>query len=68
MVSHVQYGETPLHLAAKNGCTEAMKLLLQHGAYIEARANVSILSAPAHAAALSSLLCLMSGCMCGFEL
>ncbi|CAM8897528.1 unnamed protein product [Rhodiola kirilowii] len=32
------YGETPLHMAAKNGCTEAAKLLLAHGASTEAKA------------------------------
>lgn len=36
-----QYGETPLHMAAKNGCNEAAKLLLAHGAFVEARANVN---------------------------
>jgi len=38
----VQYGETPLHMAAKNGCNEAAKLLLSHGAFVEAKANVRI--------------------------
>ncbi|XP_022730422.1 uncharacterized protein LOC111285312 isoform X2 [Durio zibethinus] len=33
------YGETPLHMAAKNGCSEAARLLLAHGAFIEAKAN-----------------------------
>ncbi|KAK1417322.1 hypothetical protein QVD17_26449 [Tagetes erecta] len=33
------YGETPLHLAAKNGCNEAATLLLSHGAFVEAKAN-----------------------------
>ncbi|CAJ2636821.1 unnamed protein product [Trifolium pratense] len=33
------YGETPLHMAAKNGCSEAAQLLLAHGASVEARAN-----------------------------
>ncbi|OMO89297.1 CbxX/CfqX [Corchorus capsularis] len=33
------YGETPLHMAAKNGCNEAAKLLLARGAFIEAKAN-----------------------------
>ena len=36
----MQYGETPLHMAAKNGCNEAAKLLLSHGAFVEAKANV----------------------------
>ncbi|XP_071908778.1 ribulose bisphosphate carboxylase/oxygenase activase, chloroplastic isoform X2 [Coffea arabica] len=33
------YGETPLHMAAKNGCNGAAKMLLAHGASIEAKAN-----------------------------
>ncbi|CAH9102986.1 unnamed protein product [Cuscuta epithymum] len=33
------YGETPLHMAAKNGCNETAKMLLSHGAFVEARAN-----------------------------
>ncbi|GAV82109.1 AAA domain-containing protein/Ank domain-containing protein/Ank_2 domain-containing protein [Cephalotus follicularis] len=33
------YGETPLHMAAKNGCNEAARLLLSHGAFVEAKAN-----------------------------
>ncbi|CAA0829181.1 AAA-type ATPase family protein / ankyrin repeat family protein [Striga hermonthica] len=33
------YGETPLHLAAKNGCNEALRMLLQGGANVEARTN-----------------------------
>ncbi|WOL02171.1 hypothetical protein Cni_G10890 [Canna indica] len=33
------YGETPLHMAAKNGCSESAKLLLAHGASLEAKAN-----------------------------
>ncbi|MBA0784077.1 hypothetical protein Gotri_001698 [Gossypium trilobum] len=37
------YGETPLHMAAKNGCNEAARLLLVHGAFIEAKANVIFL-------------------------
>ncbi|KAL8040550.1 hypothetical protein ABFX02_10G105900 [Erythranthe guttata] len=36
------YGETPLHTAAKNGCNEAAKLLLDHGVNIEARTNNSM--------------------------
>ncbi|KAJ0097973.1 hypothetical protein Patl1_27427 [Pistacia atlantica] len=30
-------GETPLHAAAKNGCNEAARLLLAHGALVEAK-------------------------------
>ena len=37
-----QYGETPLHLAAKNGSIESMTLLLKYNAFKEAKANVSI--------------------------
>ncbi|GER25126.1 ankyrin repeat domain-containing protein [Striga asiatica] len=33
------YGETPLHLAAKNGCNESLRMLLQGGANVEARTN-----------------------------
>ncbi|KAI3723820.1 hypothetical protein L2E82_35579 [Cichorium intybus] len=37
--SYLQYGETPLHMAAKNGCNEAIGLLLSHGASTVAKAN-----------------------------
>lgn len=40
MLNCKQYGETPLHMAAKNGSSEAAKLLLDHSASIEAKANV----------------------------
>ncbi|GAB4852586.1 hypothetical protein Ancab_016800 [Ancistrocladus abbreviatus] len=33
------YGQTPLHMAAKNGCSETAKLLLYRGASVEAKAN-----------------------------
>ncbi|CAL9055041.1 uncharacterized protein LOC135676275 [Musa acuminata AAA Group] len=33
------YGETPLHMAAKNGCSESARMLLRHGASLEAKAN-----------------------------
>ncbi|KAJ0025450.1 hypothetical protein Pint_07086 [Pistacia integerrima] len=36
------YGETPMHLAAKNGCNEAARLLLAHGALVEAKTKLSI--------------------------
>lgn len=48
------YGETPLHMAAKNGCNEAAVLLLSHGAFIEAKANNGM--TPLHLAVWSSLL------------
>jgi hypothetical protein len=32
-------------MAAKNGCSEAARLLLAHGAIIEAKANVCFLGA-----------------------
>ncbi|URE44814.1 N-(5'-phosphoribosyl)anthranilate isomerase [Musa troglodytarum] len=38
------YGETPLHMAAKNGCSESARLLLTHGASLEAKANASPLN------------------------
>lgn len=47
------YGETPLHMAAKNGCNEATKLLLAHGAFIEAKANNGM--TPLHLAVWYSL-------------
>ncbi|CAL9770509.1 unnamed protein product [Musa acuminata subsp. burmannicoides] len=40
----LQYGETPLHMAAKNGCSESARLLLAHGASLEAKANASPLN------------------------
>ncbi|KAH6818260.1 AAA-type ATPase family protein / ankyrin repeat family protein [Perilla frutescens var. frutescens] len=36
------YGESPLHEAAKNGCNDAVLLLLQYGADVEARTNNSM--------------------------
>ncbi|CAO2822852.1 unnamed protein product [Amaranthus hypochondriacus] len=47
------YGETPLHMASKNGCNEAAKLLLSHGAFIEAKANNGM--TPLHLAVWHSL-------------
>ncbi|KAF7813835.1 Protein cfxQ like [Senna tora] len=47
------YGETPLHMAAKNGCNEATELLLAHGAFIEAKANNGM--TPLHLAVWHSL-------------
>lgn len=38
-----QYGETPLHMAAKNGCSESAQILIVHGASLEAKTNVSIM-------------------------
>ncbi|XP_031287625.1 ribulose bisphosphate carboxylase/oxygenase activase, chloroplastic-like [Pistacia vera] len=36
------YGETPLHVAAKNGCNEAARLLLAHGAPVEAKSKYGV--------------------------
>ncbi|XP_027359028.1 uncharacterized protein LOC113867769 [Abrus precatorius] len=47
------YGETPLHMAAKNGCSEAARLLLARGASVEARANNGM--TPLHLAVWYSL-------------
>ncbi|XP_059638121.1 uncharacterized protein LOC132280035 isoform X1 [Cornus florida] len=47
------YGETPLHMAAKNGCNEAARLLLSHGAFVEAKANNGM--TPLHLAVWHSL-------------
>ncbi|KAL2929186.1 Protein CfxQ-like protein [Bienertia sinuspersici] len=47
------YGETPLHMAAKNGCNEAARILLSHGAFIEAKANNGM--TPLHLAVWHSL-------------
>ncbi|XP_051132033.1 uncharacterized protein LOC127252068 [Andrographis paniculata] len=47
------YGETPLHMAAKNGCNETAKLLLARGAFIEAKANNGM--TPLHLAVWHSL-------------
>ncbi|XP_052199252.1 ribulose bisphosphate carboxylase/oxygenase activase, chloroplastic isoform X2 [Diospyros lotus] len=47
------YGETPLHMAAKNGCNEAARLLLANGAFVEAKANNGM--TPLHLAVWHSL-------------
>ncbi|XP_077221170.1 AAA-type ATPase family protein / ankyrin repeat family protein isoform X2 [Tasmannia lanceolata] len=47
------YGETPLHMAAKNGCNEAAQLLLDRGAFVEAKANNGM--TPLHLAVWYSL-------------
>ncbi|RVW96300.1 Protein CfxQ [Vitis vinifera] len=52
------YGETPLHMAAKNGCNAAAQLLLAHGAIVEAKANVLFMQngmTPLHLAVWYSL-------------
>ncbi|XP_058085117.1 uncharacterized protein LOC131232711 [Magnolia sinica] len=46
------YGETPLHMAAKNGCNEAARLLLDRGASLTAKANNGM--TPLHLAVWSS--------------
>ncbi|KAF0932948.1 hypothetical protein E2562_013141 [Oryza meyeriana var. granulata] len=47
------YGETPLHMAVKNSSCESAKLLLEHGAHIEAKANNGM--APLHLAVWHAL-------------
>ncbi|KAF6176356.1 hypothetical protein GIB67_011145 [Kingdonia uniflora] len=47
------YGETPLHMAAKNGCDAAASVLLDHGAFVEAKANNGM--TPLHLAVWHSL-------------
>lgn len=47
------YGESPLHMAAKNGCSDAARLLLAHGAFVEAKANNGM--TPLHLAVWYSL-------------
>ncbi|KAL6974410.1 hypothetical protein U1Q18_028593 [Sarracenia purpurea var. burkii] len=47
------YGETPLHMAAKNGCNEATQLLLANRAFVEAKANNGM--TPLHLAVWHSL-------------
>ncbi|KAA8523115.1 hypothetical protein F0562_009538 [Nyssa sinensis] len=47
------YGETPLHMAAKNGCNKTAQLLLAHGAFVEAKANNGM--TPLHLAVWHSL-------------
>ncbi|KAI3835227.1 hypothetical protein MKW98_020343 [Papaver atlanticum] len=47
------YGETPLHMAAKNGSSEAARVLLDHGALVESKANNGM--TPLHLAVWYSL-------------
>ncbi|CAI9772280.1 unnamed protein product [Fraxinus pennsylvanica] len=47
------YGETPLHMAAKSGCNESVKMLLSRGAFVEAKANNGM--TPLHLAVWHSL-------------
>ncbi|OUZ99958.1 CbxX/CfqX [Macleaya cordata] len=47
------YGETPLHMAAKNGCNEAARILLDFGAFVESKANNGM--TPLHLAVWYSL-------------
>ena len=37
-----KYDYTPLHLAAENNCTEAVRLLVEHGADLDQRARLLI--------------------------
>lgn len=48
------YGETPLHMAAKNGCSESAHLLIIGGASLEARTNNGM--TPLHLAVWHALL------------
>ncbi|XP_039124694.1 LOW QUALITY PROTEIN: ribulose bisphosphate carboxylase/oxygenase activase, chloroplastic [Dioscorea cayenensis subsp. rotundata] len=43
------FDETPLHMAAKNGCNESAKILIEHGAFLEAKAKNGM--TPLHLAA-----------------
>lgn len=47
------YGETPLHMATKNGCSGTASVLLDHGAFVEAKANNGM--TPLHLAVWHSL-------------
>ncbi|KAL5729248.1 hypothetical protein ACHQM5_002224 [Ranunculus cassubicifolius] len=38
---YLQHGETPLHMAAKNGCSNAIQVLLEHGASVGVKAKMS---------------------------
>ncbi|ONK67191.1 uncharacterized protein A4U43_C06F17240 [Asparagus officinalis] len=48
------YGETPLHMAAKNGCSESAQVLIVHGASLEARTSNGM--TPLHLAVWHALL------------
>ncbi|XP_043725549.1 ESX-1 secretion system protein EccA1-like [Telopea speciosissima] len=47
------FGDTPLHMAAKNGCSIAAKVLLDHGAFVEAKCDIGM--TPLHLAVWHSL-------------
>lgn len=65
-ILNLQYGETPLHMAAKNGCNEAAKMLLAHGASLEAKANVCPFLVPFLFSSMGMEICVKLTKFCTF--